>query len=451
MSSDYIVPVTYLIERAFKNTDLQKFEHYISLLEAEAQKISEGIYETVLSRDVFIAYSSKDMDKVLSLLQTLEENGFTCFAAMRNLQHGRNAVANYEQALQTAMDNCAILIFVSSKNSRSFACDALKQELPYLKRKEMENAPLEYRNGTYSSLPARYKKPRIEYRLDNERTLAADMLLKEFFAGLDYCETEEKVLGRVVEYITARFNAPAPTENAHVPMVSTTTTVASTQPTPAPISAPASSNKQTAPIVQGKEPAATLTLEETRKKYLLDKRYKTAEYLEAFKYWKNSILSVNTDILQKVSNGILVLPERAEETGSFTFQKHDYIREVYVNDNTTVIGYASFNQCKNLKKVSLPNGLQKIEDSAFESCSSLEEIILPEGLIKIGMWAFKGCTNLKKIVIPESVEKIADGAFEKCHNLTIYVRAKVKPKKWGSNFWSNWNGDNRPVVWGYKG
>ena len=201
LKSEYIMPVSYLIERAYKGNDLEKFEEYITKLETEAQKINSGIYETLMPRDVFIAYSSRDIDSVLGLMKALEDNGFSCFVALRNLQHGRDAVANYERALCEAMDNSKIVVFVSSKNSRNYSCDAIKKELPYIKRCDVASAPSEYKNN-YERLPLKYKKPRIEYRLDDTSTPAADAFLKEFFAGLDYCESIDKVLARVVEYVS---------------------------------------------------------------------------------------------------------------------------------------------------------------------------------------------------------------------------------------------------------
>ena len=197
--SEYMMPVSYLIERAYKNTNLEKFEEYITQYEIEAQKVDSGIYSTIIPRDVFIAYSSKDIDKVIELMQLLENNNISCFVALRNLQHGRGAVANYSTALHEAINNSKIIVFVSSKNSRSISCDAISEELTYIKDCDLLGAPHEFRND-YESLPERYKKPRIEYRIDNKPTVAVDVFLREFFADLDYCESAEKVLTRVSEY-----------------------------------------------------------------------------------------------------------------------------------------------------------------------------------------------------------------------------------------------------------
>ena len=54
-----ILPITGLIERAYKNTDMEAFDHWSSKLELEAEKVDAGIYDVDAPRDVFIAYSQK--------------------------------------------------------------------------------------------------------------------------------------------------------------------------------------------------------------------------------------------------------------------------------------------------------------------------------------------------------------------------------------------------------
>ena len=198
LTSKYIMPTAYLIERAYKNSDLKKYEEYTTRLEQEAVKVEAGVYSTLAPRDVFIAYSSRDIDKVIELMNLLESNGLSCFVAMRNLQHGRDAVANYSAALRAAIDNSKYLVFVSSKHSRSFSCDALTEELKYIREKELSDAPAAYKRD-YAKLPYQYKKLRVEYRLDNTAS-PTDRFVGEFFAGLDYCETPEKVLARLTDY-----------------------------------------------------------------------------------------------------------------------------------------------------------------------------------------------------------------------------------------------------------
>ncbi|MBQ7369977.1 MAG: toll/interleukin-1 receptor domain-containing protein, partial [Clostridia bacterium] len=195
-----LLAVQNLIERAFKNTDLAKYEKYSTVFSREAERVSRGVYEPSLPRDVFVMYSSKDMQTVESLVETLEERGLTCFVATRNLQHGRGATANYQQALETAMSACKTIVFVSSKYSRSMSCDAVRVEIPYFMAKDKENSPFEFRQR-YDKMPAQYKKSRVEYRLDNESS-AENSIVKEFFGGLEYAYSKEEVAKRIEKYLT---------------------------------------------------------------------------------------------------------------------------------------------------------------------------------------------------------------------------------------------------------
>ena len=165
-------------DRHFTN---EKRTFYRTKIEVEMHSVKEGTYHTFLDRDVFLCYSSKDMPKVLKTLHTLESNGFECFAAFRNLRHGKGAAENYRLAIEDAMRHCKVLVFLSSNNSRDFDCDAMSVELTYLR----------------DQLP---EKERIEYILDDygeETPRRVVKMIKSVFPYQEQCRTEDDLIDRV--------------------------------------------------------------------------------------------------------------------------------------------------------------------------------------------------------------------------------------------------------------
>jgi len=82
------------------------------------------------------------------------------------------------------------------------------------------------------------------------------------------------------------------------------------------------------------------------------------------------------------------------------------------------IGSSAFSWCKNLKKVLLPNSLQKIELQTFAFCDNLTDITFPTNLTSIEAYAFRSCSSLKTIFLPSSLQTIGTWAFIDCSNLT---------------------------------
>ena len=90
------------------------------------------------------------------------------------------------------------------------------------------------------------------------------------------------------------------------------------------------------------------------------------------------------------------------------------------------------------------DSVKKIGDRAFHYMSGMTSIILPEGLEEIGA-SFNSCKGLKEIYIPNSVEKIASDAFNNSYNL-MHIRIDKEPNTiegapWGAVAW------DRAIEW----
>ena len=74
-----------------------------------------------------------------------------------------------------------------------------------------------------------------------------------------------------------------------------------------------------------------------------------------------------------------------------------------------------FTTCQ-LEEVRLPSTLKQIEPGVFRGCKNLKSISLPNGLERIGKYCFLA-TGLERIELPGSLRTISQGAFAGCESL----------------------------------
>lgn len=119
------------------------------------------------------------------------------------------------------------------------------------------------------------------------------------------------------------------------------------------------------------------------------------------------------------------MPIGIDEIDDHVFYGCTSLKEITIPESVVEIGYAAFQDCKNLRTIKFPKGLKEIHTEAFMYCDSLEEVVIPEGVERIGDAAFEFCKNLKHISVspktlvernafsetPWEVEQSNNGAF----------------------------------------
>lgn len=99
--------------------------------------------------------------------------------------------------------------------------------------------------------------------------------------------------------------------------------------------------------------------------------------------------------------------------------------------------FTTFQNCKQLISITLPNSLILLGDEVFQGCSNLTTIKLPDGLTTIGKLAFNQCVKLSSIDLPESLIKIGEVAFNGTNLTTLYIPQNVSELAtvgWGVRF-----------------
>lgn len=116
-----------------------------------------------------------------------------------------------------------------------------------------------------------------------------------------------------------------------------------------------------------------------------------------------------------IENGLSEIPE-------WTFENCKNLEHVVVPDSVKTIGFNAFTKCNKLKQVDLSEGLEEIHDTAFRFCEDLEELHVPVTVKRIGASIISYHNSLKEFYF-EGVETLIEGvARNNWRNVTIHAK-----------------------------
>ena len=115
---------------------------------------------------------------------------------------------------------------------------------------------------------------------------------------------------------------------------------------------------------------------------------------------------------------VITLPKGMTRIENYAFRGCAALTSISLPEGVTSIGNSAFSGCAALTSISLPEGVTSIGSWAFGYCAALTSISLPEGVTSIGNSAFSGCAALTSISLPEGVTSIGSWAFGYCAALT---------------------------------
>lgn len=102
-----------------------------------------------------------------------------------------------------------------------------------------------------------------------------------------------------------------------------------------------------------------------------------------------------------------------------TFAGCKGLTSVTIPDSVTLIEEEAFYGCTNLESIKFEENSQLtyIDINAFRDCTSLKRVIIPQGVERIKAQAFCNCTELESVEIPNSISSIGYGTFNDCTSL----------------------------------
>lgn len=117
----------------------------------------------------------------------------------------------------------------------------------------------------------------------------------------------------------------------------------------------------------------------------------------------------------------VVIPQGVKSIGNFAFKHCSSLKSISIPSSVTSIGYRVFSGCKGLTSVTLSNQLTEIPILAFVGCSGLTNVVIPASVKSIGDAAFYNCTQLQRINTGNGAQFIGNQAFYKCNRLKDVV------------------------------
>lgn len=119
-----------------------------------------------------------------------------------------------------------------------------------------------------------------------------------------------------------------------------------------------------------------------------------------------------------------VLPQTVKQIGGWAFHGCKYLRSINLPLGLKRIESHTFYECKFLEKIDIPYGVEEIEEGAFLWCDSLKSIKIPGSVKVLDKYdIFSGCKDLKKVELGEGVEKLI-GTFWMCTSVKTFVIPK---------------------------
>lgn len=136
--------------------------------------------------------------------------------------------------------------------------------------------------------------------------------------------------------------------------------------------------------------------------------------------------AVTTSIFYAQRNNITSFDEFRYFTGvtnilQRTFQDCKVMTTISLPNTVTELANYVFQGCSALETIGLSTSLKKLGSSTFANCVALQEVVLPDGFTTTGSNTFINCPSLTRIYFPSSTNVIGGNVFMDCGQLMIEV------------------------------
>lgn len=114
------------------------------------------------------------------------------------------------------------------------------------------------------------------------------------------------------------------------------------------------------------------------------------------------------------------IPASVTTLGRWIFQECYNLKNVTLHEGLATLSPSTFYGC-GISEIQIPATVTEIPDFCFSNCHNLEIIYLHNDITSIGIETFFNCYSLKSFTVPEKVTVLPDWAFYSCSSLSRLV------------------------------
>lgn len=151
----------------------------------------------------------------------------------------------------------------------------------------------------------------------------------------------------------------------------------------------------------------------------------------------DGVIEIGEEAFKNISRKVkkITVPEGVEKICYKAFYKCDSVQEIILPESLTEIEMGAFNRCKSLKDIRIPKNVKTIPANAFWECTALKKVDMHDEITLIDRYAFYHCESLQEVSIPQGVKFVAGSAFSGCLNLKKIVIPSSVKSIGGHAFW----------------
>ena len=155
-----------------------------------------------------------------------------------------------------------------------------------------------------------------------------------------------------------------------------------------------------------------------------------AEVIDGIRYMLDSDTKTAT-VLPKMEGkypGDIIIPEKVTSNdgieyvvtslGASCFEDCSDLKTITIPSSVTLLGNSCFNGCSSLTSITIPSSVTSLGEYCFYDCRGLTSITIPSSVTSLGDYCFSACSRLTSITIPSSVTSLGGGCFQSCSRLT---------------------------------